>query len=453
MSTENTVSRGGRDVEATAELPSTFQMPPELASRYQVRVIEPSDGSERRVGMFLPRDRDIPSIEIGGNGDRLVARNQDPETIAALVKIAMYNGWEGIDVEGSPEFRQAVWAAGSREGLTVRGYNPEFGEQARMEEQRRSGAARDDHGAPDAQVPATERAAPAPTPEQVGPKPAFEVGTTVAASSVDDDRAASTQDRVPAGDGVKLADGDHRLLLGLSNLMKDRQTLAQAVHEGMAPTEREDQNRRLDLNREVLDNALEWALESPTLVSAFSKSGYKPEDLRQMAREGSWDSEVADAIDRVRSGRDRHSVARGGSGVTADDELVAGRKDRKVAESTLVPERELASEPQIVREERQHDAAAERQHEREELAELFLHGAAERIMAEPRLANALEAQATMERHLGQTFDDDAIRVTTATFESRQLISDVLRRGLDVSVREPTPVRQIEPSQGTLDLER
>jgi hypothetical protein len=453
MSTENIVLRGGRDVEATAELPSTFQMPPELASRYQVRVIEPSDGSERRVGMFLPKDRDIPSIEIDGNGDRLVARNQDPETIAALVKIAMYNGWEGIDVEGSPEFRQAVWAAGSREGLTVRGYNPEFGEQARMEEQRRSGPARGDHGARDAQAPAHEPAAPAPIVEQVAPKSALEVGATVDARSVDDDRAASTQDRVPAGDGARLSDGDYRLLLGLSSLMKARQTLAQTVHEGMAPAEREDQNRRLDLNREVLDNALEWALESPTLVSAFSKSGYKPDELRQMAREGSWDSEVADAIELVRSGRDRHDVASGGSGVTADDEPVADYKDRDVTESTLVPERKLASEPQIVREERQHDTAAERRHEREELAELFLHGAAERIMAEPRLANALEAQATMERHLGQTFDGDAIRVTTATFESRQMISDVLRRGLDVSVREPTPVRQIEPSQGTLDLER
>ena len=126
MSAENTASRGGRNPEATAEGPSNFQLPPDLASQYQVRVIEPTDGSERRVGMFLPKDRDIPSIEIGGNGDRIIARNEDPETIAALVKIAKHNGWEGIDVEGSPEFRKAVWAAGSREGLTVRGYEPEL---------------------------------------------------------------------------------------------------------------------------------------------------------------------------------------------------------------------------------------------------------------------------------------------------------------------------------------
>ena len=173
-----------------------------------------------------------------------------------------------------------------------------------------------------------------------------------------------------------------------------------------------------------------------------------------MAREGAWDNEVADAIYLVRSGRNRHDVAKDGCGqLSAADELVADREDAQVAESTRTPEREPASEPQIVREEREHDAAAERRHESEELAELFLHGAAERISAEPRLASALEAQATMEKHLSQAFDGDASRVTAATLESRQMISDVLRRGLDVSVREPTPVRQIEPPQRTPDLER
>lgn len=454
MSAENTASRGGRDPEATAEQPSNFQLPPDLASQYQVRVIEPTDGSERRVGMFLPKDRDIPSIEIGGNGDRLVARNEDPETIAALVKIAKHNGWEGIDVEGSPEFRKAVWAAGSREGLTVRGYEPEFGEQARMEDLRRSDAARRDRGAPEAPTPAPEQAAPAPTPEQAVPKPAVEVGEpTVAARPVDPDRVADPRDRATASNGVELSDSDRRLLLTLSSFTQDRKALTENVREGLDPMEREFQYERLDLNREALEGALERALESPTLVSSFSKSGYEPDDLRQMAREGAWDNEVADAIYLVRSGRNRHDIAKDGVGLSAADELVADREDAQVAESTRAPEREPASEPQIVREEREHDAAAERRHESEELAELFLHGAAERISAEPRLASALEAQATMEKHLSQAFDGDASRVTAATLESRQMISDVLRRGLDVSVREPTPVRQIEPPQRTPDLER
>ncbi len=454
MSAENTATRGGRDPEKTAQQPSNFQLPQDLASQYQVRVIEPTDGSERRVGMFLPKDRDIPSIEIGGNGDRIVARNEDPETIAALVKIATHNGWEGIDVDGSPAFRKAVWAAGSREGLTVRGYEPEFGEQARMEERRRSDAARRDRAAPEAPAPVPEHVAQAPTPEQTARKPVVEVGEpTVAARSIASDRIAIPPDRVTASAGAGLSDHDRRLLLTLSSFTQDREALTANVREGMDPMEREFQYERLDLNRAALEGALEQALESPALVSAFSKSGYEPDDLRQMARDGAWDNEVADAIYLVRSGRNRRDVAKDGSGLTAADELAADREDQAVAGSTLAPEREPAVEPQIVREERQHDAAAEHRHESEELAELFLHGAAERILAEPRLASAIEAQAIMEKHLSQAFDGDASRVTAATLESRQMISDVLRRGLDVSVREPTPVRQIEPPQRTPDLER
>ena len=450
MSAENTATRGGPNVEATAEQPSTFQLPPDLAFQYQVRVIEPTDGSERRVGMFLPKDRDIPSIEIGGNGDRIVARNEDPETIAALVKIAQHNGWEGIDVEGSPEFRRAVWAAGSREGLTVRGYDPEFGEQARMEDLRRSDAAQRDCRA----SAAPEQAAPAPTPEQAAPKPAVEVGeATRGTTPVEANRVANPQDRATASKGADLSNDDRRLLLTLSSFSQDRKALTENMREGMDSIEREFRYERLDMNREALTSTLERALESASLVSAFSKSGYEPGDLRQMAREGAWDSEVADAIDLVRSGRNRYNVAKDGSGVTAADELAADREDAQVAESTRALKRETASEPQLVRDERHNESSTDRRHEGEELAELFMHGAAERISAEPRLASALEAQATMEKHLIQAFEGDASRMTAASLESRQMISDVLRRGLDVSVREPKPVRQIEPPQRTPDLER
>jgi hypothetical protein len=52
----------------------------------------------------------------------------------------------------------------------------------------------------------------------------------------------------------------------------------------------------------------------------------------------------------------------------------------------------------------------------------------------------------MELHIAEVFPGDPDGQTAANLESRQMISDVLRRGLDVSVREPTPVRQIEPVQ-------
>ena len=442
MSADNSVARAGRDAEAKAG-EVAFQISPELATRYQVRIIEPSDASERRVGMFLPTDRENPSIEIAG--DRIVARNEDPETVSALVTIAKHNGWKGIDVEGSPEFRQAVWTAASREGLTVRGYEPSFDEQARMEELRRADAARRDREVAEK---------PAPTVEPVAPTAAVgATKATVLAPSADAERNGAPQP-LPSGSSTELSDTDKRLLLTVSVHTQDRKALYAAVSEDMDPLRREVQAERIDLNRDALNGALERALESPTLVSAFSRSGYEPDGLRQMARDGAWDGYVADAIYIVRSGLNRHEVAReAGANVPLGGALAATPEDRLAGEATAAPERQLEQEPHIVREERLHQAAPERRHENDELAELFLHGGAERIAAEPRLANALQAQAAMDQHLGAAFDGDAERMTSASLESRHMISDVLRRGLDVSVREPTPVRQVEPIRPTHDLER
>ena len=442
MSADNSVARGGLDAQTQAEQ-AGFQIPPELATRYQVRIIEPSDGGERRVGMFLPTDRESPSIEIAG--DRIVARNEDPETVSALVTIAKHNGWAGIDVEGSPEFRQAVWTAASREGLTVRGYEPSFDEQARLEDLRRADAARRDREVAEK---------PAPTVEPVAPTAAVGAAeATILAPSADVEKNGALQP-LPSGSSTELSDADKRLLLTVSAHTQDRKALYAAVSEDMEPLRRDVQAERIDLNRDALDGALERALESPTLVSAFSRSGYEADDLRRMAREGAWDGEVADAIYLVRSALNRHEVGREvGANMSLGDEPASARGDRLVAGSTALPERLPEPEPLIVREERLRQASPERRHENDELAELFLHGEAERIAAEPRLANALHAQAAMEQHLGAAFDGDANRMASASVESRHMISDVLRRGLDVSVREPTPVRQVEPIRPTHDLER
>lgn len=442
MSVDNSVARPARDVEPEAG-EAGFTMPPDLAERYQVRIIPASDASERRIGMFLPGDRENPSIEVSGNGDRIVARNEDPETVAALVKLAKHNGWEGIDVDGSPEFRKAVWAAGSREGLTVRGYEPAFTEQARMEQDRRERA----------QAVQREREAAAK------PSPAIEpAAPVVATAAIDATIPARTADAArdpvraasPTQTGAELSDDDKRLLLRLSVYTQDLKALSEGITPELEPMEREFRYERLDVNKQALDGALEQALESPTLVSSFSKAGYEPDDLRRMAREGEWDGEVADAIYLVRSGLNRQDVSK---------ELVASfvaseREDDHAGTSIPYPQSAPRSEPEppIVREERQHEAAATRT-ENEELAELFLRGSTERISADPRLANAVEAQAAMEQHIGVAFAGDADRMMSASLESRGLISGALMRGLDVSVREPSPVRQVEPIQITHDLER
>ena len=440
MSADNSVTRSARDVEAEAG-EAGFSMPPDLADRYDVRVIAANDASERRIGMFLPADRENPSIEVSGNGDRIVARNEDPETIAALVKIAKHNGWEGIDVDGSPAFRQAVWEAGSRAGLTVRGYEPSFDAQARMADLRHADDTRREREAASKPVPVVEQVAPVTA--------VAAIEATIPARSADIGRDAATE-ASPAQGGAELSDADKRLLLRLSAYTQDHKALSAGLTTNLDPMERAFRYERLDVNKEALNGALEQALESPTLVSAFSKAGYEPDDLRRMARDGEWDGEVADAVYRVRTGlhRDVLDVETGHK----IDEIKAAHEDRRVTASTAAPDRQPEPAPQIVREERLHGPAAARD-ENDELAELFLRGSAEQIAADPRLANAIEAQAAMDRHIGVAFEGDAERMMSASLESRELISDVLRRGLDVSVREPTPVRQIEPIQPAPDLER
>lgn len=434
MSAENMVTRAGRDLEPQTEPveQAGFQIPADLRRQYEVRIIPGVDSTDRRIGMFLAGDRDNPSIEILGHGDRIVARRQDPETVAALVTIARHNGWEGIDVDGSPEFRKAVWAAGTREGLAVRGYEPTFEELAKMDALRREDAGRRERNAAPTVASATQ-VPPVPPPD-----PAIRPG--------DAERRG-----VPAGGreaSGELSSENERLLLTLSAYTQDRKALEENVRDDISPVERAFQSERLAANREALGGALDRVLESETLVSAFATAGYEPNDLRGMASAEAWEGEIADAIHLLRSGLNRHEMERE---VPASD-VEADRAYRDDAEARTASERGPAPETPDGREDGWR-VDTNRRHEGDALADLFMHGTAERIAAEPRLANALEVQSVMERHLGEVFDGDVGQTSAAALESRQMISDVLRRGLDVSVREPTPVRHIEPAPITPDLER
>ena len=436
MSADNSVARSSREVDARTERLG-FEIPPELTSRYEVRSIETPDGGERRVGLFLAGDRQSPAIEI--TDDRLVARKEDAETVAGLVKIAQHNGWNRINVEGSPEFRKAVWSAASREGLTVNGYEPTFAEQERMGERRRAAAALRDRD---------------PVPPPTSPDPAKPSDVAISAPTARQEPDRLDGDLTRNGSGTELSDGDRRLLLTLSRHTEDRKALYENLGPNMDAFQREVQFERIDVNRDALDGALERALESPTLVKAFERAGYEPDALRQMGKGGEWDGEVADAIYLVRSGLSRHDLSKSadfGAGSIEDRNATPG--DLSATTSTVAQDRNPGVEAQATPADRPPGEASERRHESEKLAELFLQGAAERVAAEPRLANALQAQSAMEQHIGEVFDGDASRVASAALESRQMISDVLRRGLDVSVREPTPVRQLEPVQTHHDLER
>jgi hypothetical protein len=271
MTLGNTVMPTAMEADVQAAPPG-FEIPDALAARYDVRMIEAPDSVDRRIGLFLSADRINPVLEIGD--DHIVAHNTAPETIAALVKLAQHNDWDAITVEGSPEFRKAVWATASREFLTVTGYEPTFAEAEQMSILRREAIER-------------RRQEPGERPVSAA---AEEVGTTT-------------------------------------------------------------------------------PYEKPA------------------------------------------------------------------------------------REDRPHDHDAAQRRNSEDLAEVFLHTGSEPPATDPRLSNALHAQAVMEQHIAELFQGDAGDMAMANDQSRQMISDVLRRGLDVSVREPTPVRHIEPSQHTPDLER
>jgi hypothetical protein len=432
MSAENSITPGGRDVEQEVA-PTGFQMPPELASRYELRVIDGVDG-EQRLGLFRPTDRENPSIEI--TNDRIVARREDPETVAALVTIAQQSGWDRIAVDGSPEFRKAVWEAASREGLIVSGYEPTFAEQERVAGARKSA---DEQRRREIQEPA-------PPVEKVEAA-SIDAGSSGAPSPGQADQGPALDD-----DGQGLSAGDRRLLLTLSRHTEDRKGLYERFGWDMDEFAREVHFERLDLNQEALTTALDRALGSPTLVEAFERSGYEPDGLRRSGSAKEWDGEVANAIYLVRSGLHRDTLERNGEAQTLTERVPLDREaPAKAGRETRVQDQPEEHQPNG--EAPTARAAADRGLESEELAELFLRGNPEHIAAEPRLAQARQAQAIMEQHIGEVFGDDITERASATLESRQMISDALRRGLDVAVREPTPVRQLEPAHARPDLER
>jgi hypothetical protein len=251
VSAQNSIARGAREPAAQAE-PTGLDLPPELQSRYEIRLVEVA-GSELRIGLFRLSDRETPAIEI--TADRIVARREDPETIDSLVRIAQHNGWDRIDVDGTPEFRKAIWATAAREGLAVSGYEPTFAEQERL-----ASARRDD---------------PAPRPsgpvEQPLPVERVDAEGTIPARLAE---KAVPEREQPDLAASSLSDVDSRLLLKVSALTEDRKALQENLRGPLAPLEREVLYERIDENRGALEGALERALESPTVVNAFERAGY-----------------------------------------------------------------------------------------------------------------------------------------------------------------------------------
>ncbi len=378
MSADNSITPMGTDVDASATRAS-FEIPPELANRYQVRVVETPGSGDRRLGMFLSGDRSNPALEIAN--DRIVAREGDPETIVALVTLAKHNGWDRIDVEGSPAFRKAMWTAGTKEGLTVQGYEPSFAEAEQIEALRRADAERGEREAAKARGSATgDRAANAAERTEAVVEAVAHVGAESAGTPRPLEASPATERRSPATGSAGIGD----------SLERDERAMFERIFARG--------------------------------IRALEASG----DPRALA--------VREAASAV------------------VDQIYGEREDRAVAQSTREQDRQPEPGVPTTKPDGPRDADADRHRGSDELADLFLHGAVETLQEDPRLAKALAAQRAMELHIAEVFHGDASQMATANLTSRHMISDVLRRGLDVSVREPTPVRQIEPIQ-TPEYER
>ena len=360
MSQTNSIAPTSEERPQAPDKHPAFDIPEDLANRYQIRVIEGPAEGERRIGMFIGGDSTAPALEI--TQERIVARREDRETMAGLVQLARHNGWEKIDVEGSPEFRKGVWEAASREGLTVGGYEPSFVERERMEILRREEAER------------REREAA----RQRGEDTAARVADAVS------EVASATERKAAAAEPNAI-----------------RRDIAGSEVNPARPVE----------DRETIERAFERSIRE------LEQAG----DPRAVMMR-----ETASAL----------------------VEEIYGERDKQASISP-VPAKSRPHDADARRPASQEEA---KRPEHEALADLFLNGSAETIAADPRLARAREAQEVMELHIAEVFPGDPTGQAVANLESRQMISDVLRRGLDVSVREPTPVRQIEPVQPP-ELER
>lgn len=428
MSEENSIAQAPRAAERDASQEAVhqaaFSIPDDLAKRYEIRAIEGRSETDRRVGLFTPSNVQMPALEI--SNERIVANRDDRETVENLVKLAQHNGWEGISVDGSPEFRKAVWQAAERSGLEVNGYEPSFAEREAVERQRREEAEGERKDA--------ERLRKDDKAEKDG-----EAEIVVEAAEIAIDAASPNPAQTVTADLAKA--GHDESPEDVTSLLKRKSALVEELHDVL----REDPS----LSNQTVS---EFILKQPSAQMRLGDAGVSNEVLA--ARNLMSESIIADAarnqgnlsktvgeylrdLDSEIGELARSRGVEAPDGKAARDELVAEALQERNAFSEF-----LASK----------DRARAAEQENEKLADLYLRGTQEQREAEPRLANALEAEAEMRRHLEAAFEGDEQRIEAVSQEGRQIISDVLRRGLDVSVREPTPVRQIEPIQ-TNQMER
>ena len=73
------------------------------------------------------------SLAFQDMGTKLSTKSENQEVIRSFVAIAATRGWEDINiVDGTKEFRRAIWYEASLQGIQVRGYTPTALDEARL---------------------------------------------------------------------------------------------------------------------------------------------------------------------------------------------------------------------------------------------------------------------------------------------------------------------------------
>ena len=89
---------------------------------------------------FLPiRDKwyfENGDLAFQDHGTKLTTKSENHEIIRSFVAIAKTRGWEEINVvDGTKEFRRAIWHEASLQNIPVRGYTPTEIDEARLVDQ------------------------------------------------------------------------------------------------------------------------------------------------------------------------------------------------------------------------------------------------------------------------------------------------------------------------------
>jgi hypothetical protein len=131
--------------------------------------------------------------------DRLTTPSENSEIVRDLVEIARHNGVRDITVTGTERFRREAWAAATRLGFEVRGYEPTLHDEKQLVRAmaREDGSRRGARGAGEGSTPEGEAAAAAASGALPPATPSSGIGGAPRAAA---DRRATGQGRAYTGE-------------------------------------------------------------------------------------------------------------------------------------------------------------------------------------------------------------------------------------------------------------